>query len=424
MNTRRFVVLSLALCLLMSVVCVAHAAVFAFESAEYNVLVKDTLTLKPILQGAEVSKKATYEWTSSDEEIATVSSKGKVKGVSAGSAVVTCTLTDTDGACYTTQCTINVLQPVTKITFDESPLMVAYGCPYEFKPTIVPEDATNKALRFSSSDENIATVSADGVITGLTCGKCTITVEALDGSGKKLKQKVTVAPFVTDLEDIVLTERKTYRIEMPVSKSSSEPVCVRFPKDLVEAGNLLVDSYWKVYSIDNPGYLLLTPIKAGKGTLTIIDSTGAYGAAGSYFKRSVKLTVEHSAVFDSTSFPKLSYKKYTADPDAYVDQPVSFTGHVTSIGKDAAGNVCYTVATKDKTDDVILAALPVAEEITPIYEGEKVTVYGAFTQPYTALTETGLTLSTPMVIVEKINDTPYNGAYEELTIRDFLDFDW
>ena len=49
--------------------------------------------------------------------------------------------------------------------------------------TLYPADASNKQLAWSSSDENVATVDAEGNVTALNQGTCQITAKATDGSG-------------------------------------------------------------------------------------------------------------------------------------------------------------------------------------------------------------------------------------------------
>ncbi len=57
---------------------------------------------------------------------------------------------------------------------------------------IFPEDAENKTLKWSSSDEQIATVDNNGLVTAVGTGKATITVESQDGSGKSASCVITV----------------------------------------------------------------------------------------------------------------------------------------------------------------------------------------------------------------------------------------
>lgn len=58
--------------------------------------------------------------------------------------------------------------------------------------TVEPTDATNKAVTWASSDNNIATVSEDGTVTAINAGTATITATAADGSGASASCEVTV----------------------------------------------------------------------------------------------------------------------------------------------------------------------------------------------------------------------------------------
>lgn len=69
-------------------------------------------------------------------------------------------------------------------------LTMATGTTRQIKTYTVPENATNQEMRFSSSDKNVARVSADGVVTAVSPGIATITVKARDGS--KAQETITV----------------------------------------------------------------------------------------------------------------------------------------------------------------------------------------------------------------------------------------
>jgi uncharacterized protein YjdB len=55
-----------------------------------------------------------------------------------------------------------------------------------------PSNASNKKVKWKSSNKKIATVSATGLVTGLAAGKVTITCTTLDGSKKVAKSIITV----------------------------------------------------------------------------------------------------------------------------------------------------------------------------------------------------------------------------------------
>lgn len=126
---------------------------------------------------AEALEKAaaelTLEWTSSNEEVATVDANGLVTAVEAGTADITVSVPDTE---LTSTCKVTVTVPVEGIQApDEMQLTINGTASKEIGAKLVPEDATGVKLVYESSDENIATVDENGVVTAVANGECVIT---------------------------------------------------------------------------------------------------------------------------------------------------------------------------------------------------------------------------------------------------------
>ena len=81
---------------------------------------------------------------------------------------------------------------VSSVAVKKDSVKLSVGDTYKLKFTIRPENATDKGLKLKSSDPTVASVSKKGVITGLKAGKAVITATTVDGSGLKVKIKVTV----------------------------------------------------------------------------------------------------------------------------------------------------------------------------------------------------------------------------------------
>lgn len=64
---------------------------------------------------------------------------------------------------------------------DPTALTIAEGATGSIVANVVPVNATNKAVTFTSSDNSIATVNAQGVVTGVAEGSATITATTVDG---------------------------------------------------------------------------------------------------------------------------------------------------------------------------------------------------------------------------------------------------
>ena len=73
--------------------------------------------------------------------------------------------------------------PVTGVTVSPTTGSITVGgAALELTATVAPEDATNKSVTWSSSDDTVATVSATGEVTAVGAGSATITVTTVDGS--------------------------------------------------------------------------------------------------------------------------------------------------------------------------------------------------------------------------------------------------
>lgn len=128
-------------------------------------------------------------WTSSDEKVATVAD-GVVTGVSAGTATITASIA---GGTKTATCTVTVTAPdPTGITLNKKTIDLKVGASETLTATIEPANSNVAKPTWSSSDETIATVDANGKVTGIKAGTATITATAKD-------QKATCSVTVTNV---------------------------------------------------------------------------------------------------------------------------------------------------------------------------------------------------------------------------------
>ena len=87
--------------------------------------------------------------------------------------------------------------PVSQITLNKAETSISVGNSETLTATVAPENAANKALKWASSDEDVATVAPDGTVTAVKVGTATITATAADGSGKSAVCTVTVTGGTT-----------------------------------------------------------------------------------------------------------------------------------------------------------------------------------------------------------------------------------
>ena len=133
-------------------------------------------------------------WSSNNEKVATVDQEGNVKAIGVGRAVITFTSDDTSKGKKAATCNVNVVQAVTSLNLAETSGTIYVGKPVQLKPTIQPQNAANKKLMWTSSNESIATVTANGQIKGLTPGEVVITASSSDGPSVKYNATVKMPP--------------------------------------------------------------------------------------------------------------------------------------------------------------------------------------------------------------------------------------
>lgn len=132
----------------------------------------------------------TVDWSSSNESIATVTG-GVVRGIAEGSVTITATSTEDVTKSDTYIIKVNPVK-VTGITVTPASKSLAVAGTVQLSATVEPSTATNKTYIWSSSDETIATVSNDGLVTAVKIGSCTIKATAQDGSNVVGECAITV----------------------------------------------------------------------------------------------------------------------------------------------------------------------------------------------------------------------------------------
>ncbi len=174
----------------------------SLDRTEYEMTEGDTATLVATIKPDNATNK-NVSWSSSDESIATVSDEGKVTAIKAGTAVITVTTEDGN---KTAECSITItskVYPVESVSLDRTEYEMTEGDTATLVATIKPDNATNKNVSWSSSDESIATVSGEGMVTAIKAGTAVITVTTEDG-GKTAGCSITVIPKVYPVESVSL----------------------------------------------------------------------------------------------------------------------------------------------------------------------------------------------------------------------------
>lgn len=156
----------------------------------------ESYTFSPIITDAEAT--TTLSWNSNNTSVATINTSGKITAVSVGTATITCTAQNGVSA----QCVVTVNpRLVDGITLNETEAELVAGEKLQLTATIVPDNATDKGVTWSSSNSAVAVVNESGQVTAVGSGICNITATAKDGSGTASSCLVTVLGNVMFCED-------------------------------------------------------------------------------------------------------------------------------------------------------------------------------------------------------------------------------
>ena len=159
-------------------------------------------------------------WTSNNTMAATVDATGRITATGVGTAVIT--VSTNDGSNLSATCTVTVTpKEVAHISFDKTTLTLYVNESSQITATVLPDDADDRRLIWSSDDVDIARVSSNGEVTAVGVGETEITATANDGSGVSAVCRVTVLPImvtsiILDRESLELFDNSSFQLTATV----------------------------------------------------------------------------------------------------------------------------------------------------------------------------------------------------------------
>ena len=161
---------------------IIHVSSVSLNETSLNLLTGDKATLTATVLPSNATDK-TISWSSTNENVAFVKN-GKVTAVSAGQATII--VTTKDGG-LTASCIVNVTQkivPVNGVSLSYSELELNVGDSEDLIAKVLPTNATNKEVIWSTTDEEVASANENGKVTALKVGETMIIVTTVDGGYK------------------------------------------------------------------------------------------------------------------------------------------------------------------------------------------------------------------------------------------------
>ena len=216
----------------------------------------------------------TVEWYSDNENVATVNpSSGYIYAKNPGTAKVYAHTTDGSDIRQYITVTVQDKIYVNSVELCPASISVAKGDCVDLAATVLPENATNRALEWTSSNSSVSGVYL-GTVCGFEEGTATITATATDGSGKSATCQVTVTSAV--LVETVTVTPATKTLEYGKADFLHATVC---PENAL---NRTVE-----WTSSNPDIVVVSPTEGiiygkGEGTATVYaTATDGSGVRGS-----------------------------------------------------------------------------------------------------------------------------------------------
>ena len=210
----------------------------------------------------------TVAWLSGNENIVRVNEQGAVAAVSVGTThitVITACGVRTNTATITVTPAPIVVTSVTLAGCTDASL--AIGRTRRLTATVLPEDATNRAVTWTSSNNNFATVDNNGLVTAVATGTATITVTTADG-GKTKTCVVTVYEPAVPVTDVRLNENE---IVLFVGNNETLIATVA-PANATNQNVTWSSSNSNIATVDNNGRV--TAVALGTATITVTTENG------------------------------------------------------------------------------------------------------------------------------------------------------
>ncbi|MDD6928748.1 MAG: Ig-like domain-containing protein [Porphyromonas sp.] len=225
----------------------------------------ETVQLSGSILPANASNK-NLVWTTSDENIATVSESGLVTAVAVGEVTITATSQSTPDISAT--CRVSVVPtPVASITLSQTSVSLKATETVSLTATVAPETATIKDVTWTSDNPKVATVDENGVITAVTAGEAVITATATDGSGVKATCSVSVIATLAEGVTIETPDKTTFKAGESIKLNATV-----LPETTTDKTITWTSSNLAVATVDENGNV--TAVGVGTVIITATTSNG------------------------------------------------------------------------------------------------------------------------------------------------------
>ena len=283
-------------------------------------------------------------WSSSDASIASIDD-GVVTAKAAGQATITATAGGKEATCVVK--VIAKVIPVTSITIEPTTIEMITGDKVDISATVLPENATDKSVSWTTSNAGVATVD-NGKVTAVAAG--TAVIVASTSNGNEASCKVTVNDPAIPVENVSLDRTS---LELTEGEAAVLTATV-FPENATDKSVTWTTSDAGIAAVENG---TVTAVAAGTAVIVVSTSNGKVASCMVTVKEptifaqiisldmnSLELTEGETAVLNATVFPENTTDKTVSWATSNAGVATVENGTVTAV---AAGNAEITVATSN-----------------------------------------------------------------------------
>ncbi len=235
----------------------------------YDVNLNGSTQLSATVEPSNATTKA-VTWSSSDTSVVTVSTSGVATGLKEGSATIT--VTTQDGG-FTDTCTVNVVKvSVTGVSLNKSSISLQAGQSFTLTASVLPQNASNKDVTWSSDNTSIASVTS-GKVSAVGAGKTNVKVTTVDG-GFTATCEVTVieSPQTIPVESVSLNEtRKELVVGEKFQLKATINPSTATNKDVVWSAESMDGAEYPSVLVSNTGLVTADTVGTSKVIVTTID---------------------------------------------------------------------------------------------------------------------------------------------------------
>ncbi len=304
--------------------------------------VGDTKTINVSVEPATTTDKS-VTFSSSNAEVATVYTDGKVTALALGETTIT--ITAKSGVSTTINVTV-VATPAASITLNKAEATLKATETVALEATVGPETTTNKSVTWSTSDASIGTVDENGVVTAVAVGKATIT--ATTANGLKATCEITVAEtpasgIVIDKDALGITGNN---LEMRVGDTKTINVTVE-PATATDKTITFSSSNAEVATVDADGKV--TALALGETTITITARSGVSASITVNVVATSAASITLNKIEATLKATETVALEATIDPETTTDKSVTWSTSDASIATVDEDGVVTAVAVGNAT---------------------------------------------------------------------------